>query len=344
MAKTADANFEFQKIVAIVGTALMAIKFLAYFTTHSVSILTDALESIVNVVAAFIGLFALYISSRPADRSHPFGHGKIETVSSSVEGTLITVAGCMIILEAINRILHPGEIRELDIGLILIAITAIVNFAVGRSAISRGTKSRSPALVASGKHLCSDTVSSVGIIIGLAALYGIQALGYEISWLDAAIAGAFGCVIIYTGVKVIRGCLNDFMDAADTDLIAEVTEAINGDRHYHWIDVYGLRIIKYGPNMFINMSAVLPRMMPLRLVQGELSEVETTLRERYGDSAEVSINPVPCTDLSCRYCRYSCSERKERFVCELAWTPQTLCCINPHIDKKASIINIDATD
>jgi cation diffusion facilitator family transporter len=344
MSGKADANIEFQKIVAVVGVALMAIKFLAYFTTHSVSILTDALESIVNVVAAFIGLFALYISARPADRSHPFGHGKIETVSSSIEGTLIAVAGSMIILESIDRILHPGELRELDIGLVLIAVTAIVNYAVGRAAIRRGTKSRSPALVASGKHLCSDTVSSVGIIAGLAVLYAVQAMGYDASWLDAAIAGAFGCVIIYTGAKVIRGCLNDFMDAADSKLIREVTEVLNDHRHYHWIDVYGLRIIKYGPNMFINMSAVLPKGMPLSLVQVEIAEVGEALEERYGDSAEVSINPVPCTDISCRYCRYPCSYRKDPFARELDWTPETLCCDRPHVDIRSSIIRIDASD
>ena len=109
MVKVSDANFEFQKVIAIVGVSLMAIKFFAYYLTGSVAILTDALESIVNVIAAFVGLFALYLSAQPADRSHPFGHGKVEIISAAIEATMIMVAGGMIIYESIMSFLNPGE-------------------------------------------------------------------------------------------------------------------------------------------------------------------------------------------------------------------------------------------
>ena len=131
MTGSALENYNFQKIVAVVGVSLMLIKFFAYFLTSSVAILTDALESIVNVIAAFIGLFALYLSAQPPDRSHPFGHGKIETISASVEGTLITVAGALIIAESVyDLIYHPNMISDLDIGLLLIIFAAAVNYII----------------------------------------------------------------------------------------------------------------------------------------------------------------------------------------------------------------------
>ena len=343
MSSAANENIEFQKIVAIVGVSLMAIKFLAYMTTGSVSILTDAMESIVNVVAAFVGLYALYVSARPADRDYPFGHGKIETVSSSVEGTLITIAGVLIIYESIEKLLHPGELTALDIGLVLIAFTAVVNLAVGRSAIRRGRKNRSPALEASGKHLCSDTVSSLGIIVGLVVLYAAQAMGYDARWLDALIAMVFGAIIIRTGLKVIRECLRDFMDGADKELISELTETLNEQRHYHWIDVYGLRAIKYGTRTYVDMRAVLPRTMSLERSAVELEEVEEAFQKKYGDAVEVSITPLPCLEFSCRYCEYDCEERKGAYERALEWTPESLCCVNPHAADGRVVMKLDGT-
>ena len=205
MATPADDNFEFQKIIVVLGFTLMAIKFIAYALTGSVAILTDAMESIVNVVAACVGIYALYLSAQPADRTHPFGHGKIEVISSAIEGTMIMVAGVLIILETIDSFLHPGTIQQLDIGLVLVALAAVANYAVGRAAIRKGRKNRSPALEASGKHLCSDTYSSIGILIGLAVVYVAQWMGYDAQWLDSTIAAIFGAIIIITGIATPDG-------------------------------------------------------------------------------------------------------------------------------------------
>ena len=168
--KAADENYEFQKVIVVLGFTLLIIKYIAYFLTGSVAIFTDATESIVNVVAACIGMYALYLSAQPPDKSHPFGHGKIEIISSAIEGTMIMVAGGLIILESVQSFFNPGEISDLDIGLVLVALAAVANYVVGRIAIAKGRKSRSPALEASGKHLCSDTYSSIGILIGLVVL------------------------------------------------------------------------------------------------------------------------------------------------------------------------------
>ena len=219
-------NYSFQKVVAVLGVTLMTIKFIAWYVTSSVSILTDALESIVNVVAAFVGLYALYLSSKPRDLDHPYGHGKVELISSSVEGVMILVAGLMIITQAISRLIYPEPVGSLDLGLILVAITAIANYSVGRIAISKGRRNRSMALVASGKHLCSDTYSSVGIIVGLCLMIAFDAMGFDFWWLDPAIAMLFGAIILVTGVKVVKDSFDGVMDRMDEQTVNESVRAI----------------------------------------------------------------------------------------------------------------------
>ncbi len=333
MADPARENFEFQKIVVVVGFALLAVKFVAYGLTGSVAIFTDATESIVNVVAACVGIYALYLSARPADRSHPFGHGRVEIVSSAIEGSMVVVAGAVILYETAESLLHPGDgIADLDIGLVLVALAAIVNFVVGRAAISRGRRNRSHALEASGRHLCSDTYSSVGIIAGLLVVYAAQALGYDAMWLDSLIAGVFGVVIICTGASVLRKSVADVMDEADEGLVGEVSSVIESCRHEHWIDLYGLRMIKYGPRLFVDMKVVYPRDMTLERLSGEFAEMDEAVRGRFGDTVEVSVHPVPCDDRHCRICDMDCAYRGGGFVKRVAWSPDALSDPDTHAD------------
>ncbi len=338
MVKVSDANFEFQKVIAIVGVSLLALKFFAYYLTGSVAILTDALESIVNVIAAFVGLFALYISAQPADKSHPFGHGKVEIISASVEATMIMVAGAMIIYESIQSFLNPGEISDLDIGLVLVAFAALVNFLVGRIAIRKGEKNRSPALVASGRHLCSDTISSVGILIGLFVVYIAMALGYDARWLDSSIAIIFGVIILVTGLKVMKECMDDIMDKADEEVLDVITDALNEYRHDDWIDVYNLRMIKHGPRIYVEMHVVFPKRMTVQDIADEVGELEEAISARYGDAVEISVNPVPCCEYNCRCCCRNCFDRGEEFEKKVLWTSQMLCCSKPHaVDPRVII-------
>ena len=155
--ESSKENYNFQKLVAVVGVSLFVIKIIAWYLTNSVAILTDALESVINVIAGFIGLYSLYLSAQPRDANHPYGHGKVEFVSAAIEGTLITTAGFVIIYQAIINLRNPREIGQLDYGIALVAITALVNFGVGFFAIKKGSKNNSLALIASGKHLQSDT-------------------------------------------------------------------------------------------------------------------------------------------------------------------------------------------
>jgi len=169
--KTSAQNLQIQKWVAGISILLLAVKFLAFYFTNSVAVLTDAMESIVNVVAGFIGLYSLYVSAKPKDKDHPYGHGKAEFLSAAIEGTLIGVAGTLILYKAIQHLIHPVSLKKLDTGIVLIGITAIINFITGYYCARTGRKNNSLALEASGKHLQSDTYSTLGIIAGLMLLF-----------------------------------------------------------------------------------------------------------------------------------------------------------------------------
>src|SRR5688572_24047854 len=169
--KPQQQNLTVQKWVAAISVLLLVVKIIAYLSTHSVAILTDALESIVNVAAGFIGLYSLYVAAKPKDSDHPYGHGKAEFISAAVEGTMIAVAGVLILYKGIQQLINPVELRQLDYGMILIAITAVANFAMGYICLRIGKRNQSAALVASGQHLLTDTWSTVGIIAGIGLLF-----------------------------------------------------------------------------------------------------------------------------------------------------------------------------
>jgi len=341
MSPAARENYSFQKIVVVVGVSLMAIKFLAYMMTSSVAILTDAMESIVNVVAGFIGLYALYLSAQPADRSHPYGHGRVETISASVEGTLITVAGALIIMEAIKNFIDPKPLSDLDIGILLVIFAAAVNYMTGMIAIRKGKKNHSPALQASGKHLCSDTYSSIGIVLGLSIVYIGSLYGLNVWWMDPLLALVFGVVIIVTGARVIKTSLDCIMDKADESVLSEVVDCLNEKRSDKWIDIHNLRVIKYGSTMHMDCHVTLPASMTITEEEKEKAALMEAIWSKFGNSVDLTLSPEPCGGFNCRHCNNECVDRKEDFDHHIEWNvtnliqgKQHVCGVNVHIIKE----------
>ena len=164
-------NLRLQKIVIIIAIVLFSVKLAAWYLTGSLAILTDALESIVNIASGFLGLYSLYLSAKPKDADHPYGHGKVEFISAAVEGTLITVAGIIIIYKSVVSFFYPHVITKLDYGIILLSATALVNYFAGVICVATGKRNKSLLLIASGRHLKTDTYSTIGIFIGLVLLY-----------------------------------------------------------------------------------------------------------------------------------------------------------------------------
>lgn len=319
-------NYNFQKLVAVVGVSLFVIKLVAWYLTNSVAILTDALESTINVIAGFIGLYSLYLSAQPRDANHPYGHGKVEFVSAAIEGTLITTAGLVIIYEAINNLKHPHEIGRLDYGIILVAITALINFGVGYFAVKKGEKNNSLALIASGKHLQTDTYTTFGIIIGLVL---ILLTGFV--WLDSVVALIFAFIIIYTGYKIVRGSIAGIMDEADEALLKRAVELLESSRDENWVDLHNLRIIKYGSTLHLDCHLTVPWYFNVRDAHAEVDKMDRLINENFGESVEMFVHTDACMDYSCQICtKTDCPVRRADFVKKLDWTEIDIADNNKH--------------
>jgi cation diffusion facilitator family transporter len=318
--KKAQQNISLQKWVAAVSVLLLAIKFVAYYSTNSVSILTDALESIVNVAAGFIGLYSLYVAGKPRDTDHPYGHGKAEFLSAAIEGTMIGAAGAIIIYKAIRHMLNPVELRQIDYGIVLVAITALINFAVGWYCLKTGKRNNSVALMASGKHLQTDTWSTVGIIIGLLLLY---LTGYQ--WIDSVVALVFGLYIIYTGYNIVRSSIAGIMDEADTKLLGRMVEVLNNNRRENWVDMHNLRVIKYGSVLHLDCHMTVPWYLNIHEAHREIDVLAALIRQEFGESLELFVHSDGCLPFSCQICdKTICPERKNIFVKKIEWTLENI--------------------
>lgn len=299
---------------------LMAGKFLAFALTNSVGILTDALESIVNVTAGFIGLYSLRLAARPKDSDHPFGHGKIEVISASIEGLMIAAAGSIIIYEGIRRLFVPSEIGQLDIGILLVAAAGAINYLLGRYSIHMGRKYNSLALIAGGKHLQSDTISSIGLVIGLILLYVTG-----IKWIDSALALIFGGAIIWTGSSILRRTIAELTDEADKKCLEKMRQVVSENRDPAWIDIHNLKIIRYGSAFFVDCDLTLPWFYDIRQGHRLCQQLQETIRQKFSDQVLISVHSDPCDEKHCSHCAVeSCPYRKHPFSAPLVYTLQEL--------------------
>ncbi len=318
--KTEKHNLSIQKWITTVSVLLLALKFAAYYLTNSVSILTDALESIVNVAAGFIGLFSLYIAAKPKDADHPYGHGKAEFISAAIEGTLVLSAGFIIIYKAVKSFIEPVALQKIDYGIYLIAGAAIVNYAVGFISIRNGKRNKSIALIASGKHLQSDSYSTLGIIAGLTLLFFT---GYK--WIDPLVAIIFGIFIIYTGYKIIRPSIAGIMDEADKEILIKMADVLNKNRRENWVDLHNLRLIKYGAVLHLDCHLTVPWYLNVHEAHREVEALSELVRKEFDESMELFVHSDGCLDFSCKICdKKICNERKHNFEKKIDWTIDTI--------------------
>lgn len=316
-----------QWLVLLLGLILMVTKFLAFYLTKSNAILSDALESIVNIVAGSFGLYSLYLSAKPRDLDHPYGHGRIEFISSSVEGILIVIAGGLIIHKAIQALIHPHPIEELGVGIFLIFISGILNYFMGVFAVKRGKKNYSLALEASGEHLKSDAYSTIGILVGLLL---IMFTGYL--WIDNIVAIMMGLLIIYNGLIILKKSTAGIMDEADFDLNQRVVEHINENRVPEWIDVHNFRVIKYGEVIHIDCHMTMPWYYTLQESHDKMKKFESCLENSLSNPVETFIHIDPCVETSCSICQIQdCSERKFPFTKKLTWTLENITKNQKHV-------------
>lgn len=311
----ARTNVKLQRWVAIASSILLTAKFAAYYLTHSVSILTDALESIVNVVAGFIGLYSLYVAAKPKDLDHPYGHGKAEFVSAAVEGTLVFTAGLLVMYNAVKNLIYPVAIHDLDVGIYLVAATGIINWILGAISLNQGKKNNSLALMASGKHLQTDTYSTAAIIAGLVLIRYTHWL-----WIDGVVAISFGLFIVFAGYKIIRASLAGIMDEADMELLEQVVHVAEKNRKENWVDIHNLRVIKYGNVLHLDCHLTVPWYLNVHQAHEEIDELGKLIRSNFGESLEWFVHSDGCLYFQCPVCiKHDCPVRQHAFKKKVDW-------------------------
>ena len=293
----------------------MLAKFTAYFLTSSNFVLTDAAESIVNVLASSFAFFSIYLAAQPRDQNHPYGHGKIEFFSVFIEGGLIGLAGIVILFKSAYNIFYPHGIKDLVTGAIIIGATGIVNGGLGYYMIKRGKHLRSITLEADGKHLITDMVTSMGLVLGLLLIHFTKILV-----LDSILSILVGLYIVYTGYKLVRKSVSGLMDEADFDIVTEVVSVLNEKRRDQWIDIHNFRAQKYGNNLHIDCHLTLPNYLDLIQVHNEVKLVDELINNEV-TKTELFIHTDPCVPQCCYYCRMpDCPIRSEPKTEEIIWT------------------------
>jgi len=295
--ESAKQNFKVQVWITVLSLVLFITKIIAYYETNSLAILSDALESIVNVVAGFIGLFSLYVAAKPEDLEHPYGHGKAEFISAAIEGTLIVGSGFLIIYETVQNFIYQRKLFSLDTGLYLVGATAVINYIAGTFCLKIGSRNKSLALQASGKHLQTDTYSTLAIIAGI-----ILMLVTKLFWLDKAIAIVMSMFIIYNGYLIIRKSLAGIMDEADMDLLKQMLVLLNANKRDNWIDLHNLRVIKYGSRLHVDCHLTVPWYLNVHEAHIEVEALEKLIRKEFGDSIELFVHTDGCLPISCPIC------------------------------------------
>ncbi len=299
-----------QKWIVSISLLILLGKFIAFYLTNSVGVLTDAMESIVNVTAGFISLYSLRWAARPKDKEHPFGHGKMELISASIEGLLISIAGIMIIYEGIQRLFSPVALEKLDVGIIVVAIAGVVNYLMGWYSIRTGKKYNSIALIAGGKHLQSDTYSTIGLVIGLVLLDYTGIL-----WIDSALALIFGSIIVVTGISILRKTIANLLDKADNEVLERIVDSVNKDRQPDWIDVHNTKVIKYGSFLYIDCDLTLPYYYTIEQSHESCDKLKDALLLNCSDKLQISIHSDPCRKKYCAHCEMmTCTSRLTEFV------------------------------
>ncbi|MBK8193849.1 MAG: cation transporter [Lewinellaceae bacterium] len=310
-----------QQWVVLTSVVLFALKVLAYFLTNSVAVLTDALESTVNVVTGFTGLYSLRLAAKPRDREHPYGHGKAELISASFEGILILVAGLVIIYESIINLVHAHPVKQLDTGILIISATAAINWFVGAWCIRTSRAHHSVALEASGRHLQSDTWTTVGIVGGLVLL---RFTG--IAWIDSGVAIIFAILIMVEGYRIIRQTVAGIMDEADEELLKKLIALLNQHKRPAWIDLHNLRTIKYGSILHLDCHLTVPWYYNVNEAHLEIDALHALIGEQFHQSLEMFVHTDGCVPpASCRVCPLTeCRVRKSPFEGRLEWTLENI--------------------
>lgn len=300
-------------ISLVIGMLMFAGKTSAYLLTGSAAVLSDALESIVHIIATAFAFYSLLISLKPPSRKLPYGYGKVEFFSAGFEGALIIIAAFSIYYYAIMDLIKGPEIDSLDTGALIIAIASLTNLFLGLYLIRSGKKTNSLILIADGKHVLTDSVTSIGAFIAL-----ILVLITDIPYFDPIIAIILASQILYTGSHLIKESISGLMNQNDNKILSEIAEAFDKERseNENLIDIHNLRYWKSGEKFYVDFHLTLPFYLTVLNTHKYYQRLEDILKKIFKtDQVEVMIHVDPCKTIACKVCRkHDCVDRKSENV------------------------------
>lgn len=293
-----------------VAIALLAVKFGAYALTGSQAIFSDALESIVNVVAAAFAIATLAYAGRPADRDHPFGHGKIEFFSAAFEGALVFGAAAVILWRATVALLEGAVPQRLDLGLLLVTGAGAANGALGWFLVRQGRRRRSLAIEADGQHVLTDFWTSVGVVGGLLV---VHVTGW--AWADPVVAMLMGCLLLGTGWRLVRRAAGGLLDEEDPALLKDLVAHLSPRVRDGLISVHHLRAIRSGRLRHVTAHLVVPEFWTVERAHDAAEALAAGLQRDLGGDAEIEFHVDPCERNWCARCDLdACSVRRQPFA------------------------------
>lgn len=287
----------------------MILKFYAYALTESTAILSDAAESVVNVIAAFVAVIVMRVVAEPADEGHPYGHGKLEYFSAAFEGGLIAFASLAIAQEAIRALFRGESLNQLGIGTAILSGAAILNFLLAVFLKRVGSRHNSDALKASGDHVMSDVITTVAVIAGLGIIYFTN-----IAWLDPLVALAVAAHLGYSGYKIVRRSAGALMDEVEPESLDSLAHAFQKHREPWVIDIHQLKIIRSGHFHHIDGHLVVPSFWDVEKTHQFLHRYEQVVVETYPYDGEIAFHVDPCEKRFCSQCQLeNCPIRLREF-------------------------------
>ncbi|MCC6846967.1 MAG: cation transporter [Deltaproteobacteria bacterium] len=305
----------------VVGSALLATKYAAYLLTGSVAVLSDALESIVNVVAAMFALRSVVFAGRPADREHPYGHGKMEYFSAAFEGGLIAFAAVAIAWYAVEDLLRGPQVAAVEIGAALTGAAGVVNAALGWYLVTTGRRVRSLVLIADGQHVLADFWTSLGVVVGLAL---VRVTG--VAWLDPAVALVLAANLARTGFRLVRHAAGGLLDEEDTALLGRLVAAFDAERARGIIRLHRLRAIRAGRFAHVDADLIVPEHWTVEEAHEASDAFERRVIEACAIEGEIAFHIDPCRRRLCRACDLAdCPIRAHPFVARPPLTVEEAC-------------------
>ncbi|MGD8780344.1 MAG: cation diffusion facilitator family transporter [Ignavibacteria bacterium] len=306
-------------ISLLVGLGMFAAKISAFLLTGSSAIFSDAAESVVHVLATGMALFSIILSSKPADKDHLYGHGNVEYFSAGIEGMLILSAAISIIYFAVKDIIGDYQPSELDTGTVIIAFAGIINIWLGWYLISTGKKTNSLTLIADGKHVLTDSFTSLGVVAGL-----ILVLLTDIYLLDPIVAILVAVNIIFTGYKLIRQSIGGLMNETDPETLNKISQILIDNKNDKWIDIHQLRFWTSAERIFIEFHLILPFYFTIKESHDEEEHIREVIAKIFPHS-QIYIHLDYCEFDLCKMCRKSvCEFRKENLIVSNEWNSDYL--------------------